>query len=147
VVLFLIIVVIVSAVIISLSGKKESNTTTTTSETTSQISNTTFKKVGDCVSVQLGGEMEAESYYVSNPTKSAIRQFCKQQESERLDGLKEQNRGLFMSFYDDEAHTPTYAEGYDPTDESLDAYRVADYDINSSTGVEDVVTFSKEIPE
>jgi hypothetical protein len=91
--------------------------------------------------------LEADSYYTANPTKSEIRQFCEGQKEENLGRLKDLNRSLNVSFYDDEAHTPNYTQGYDPSDESFDQYRVADYVINRVGGGTDEVTFYKEIPE
>ena len=91
--------------------------------------------------------LEADSYYVANPTKSEIRQFCEGQKEENLGRLKDLNRSRVISFYDDEAHTTNYTQGYDPSDESLDQYRIADYVINPLGGGADEVTFYKEIPE
>lgn len=142
-ILILIIIVIVVAVIISLSGNKETTTTT------SQSSNTKFEEIG---AFSPGGAfatniMLGYSYYVANPTKSAIRQFCEEQKNERLQNLKDYNRILQISFFDDESHTPNFTgpEGYYFPDE-CEPYRVADYILNPSTGA-DEVTFTKEIPE
>lgn len=113
-------------------------------------SNTKFEQIG-AYNPQGTFEagLEADSYYVLNPTKSAIRQFCEEQQKERLGELKDLNRSLVISFYDDKAHTPNYAQGYDPSDQSEDAYRIADYVINPVGNLDQVdqVEFSKEIPE
>jgi hypothetical protein len=140
----IIVVLVVIIVVAGTGAKKENNS----SQTASQTNSAKFEQIGAySPKGAFDAGLEADSYYVSNPTKSEIRQFCEEQKNENLGRLKDLNRSLYISFYDDEAHTPNYTQGYDPSDESYDAYRVADYVINSSTGVSDVVTFYKEIPQ
>jgi len=133
------VVLVVIVVIVVIQSKNFLNST--------QTSNTQFEHIGAYNPGTFKAGLEADSYYVYNPTKSAIRKFCEQQKSERLSDLKYYDRHLVISFYDDRDHTPNYTDGYDPSDESLDQYRVADYVINPVGGGTDEVNFSKEIPE
>lgn len=142
-VLVLIIIVVVVAAIVSSSGRKETKTTTP------QSSNTKFEEIG---AWRPGGAfatgiMLGYSYYVANPTKSAIRDFCDKQKSEQLESLKEYNRILQITFFDDQAHTPNFTgpEGYYFPDE-CEPYRVATYMLNPQTNYENL-DFPKAIPE
>jgi hypothetical protein len=143
-----VIILLVIVIVASISGSKQESNSTETSNTSTETSNTQFEQIGAYNPPgAFDAGLEADSYYVSNPTKSAIRKFCEQQKSERLSDLKNYDRHLVISFYDDWDHTPNYTDGYDATDTTYDQYRIADYIINPVGGGTDEVTFYKDIPE
>lgn len=129
---YLIILVVLTTVVLagcggtSTSGNQAMETQTMKSGLTREIpektmpaspktTSTTFEQVGSWTT----DYVHAESYYVANPTKSAIRQFC--------EGKKEEARSYaaagqdyILNFYDDKAHTPTYEQTYDEGDNPAD---------------------------
>lgn len=141
--ILLILIVVVIVIIASSSGKKTETPTTPASTSTTPApaaSNTTFDQVG----VHDAPAVHVESYYVANPTKSAIQKFC--EERRRYYENIRQGQHIILNFYDDMAHTPNYTQGWNPDDPNSEPYYVCNYvwDRQGPTGS---IEFYKQIPE